>query len=69
MSDLMTSLTSASAAVGLDHMSLMSLKMQKQAEQLVVSLVDQSAQQMKALNQQPATSSGGFKGTQVNITV
>ncbi|MBF0167627.1 MAG: hypothetical protein HQL45_08340 [Alphaproteobacteria bacterium] len=69
MSDLATSLTSAAAGQGRDHMTLMSLKLQSQAEQLVVSLVDQSVQQTKVLNQQSALNAGGHKGTQVNMTV
>ncbi|MBF0270049.1 MAG: hypothetical protein HQL44_15810 [Alphaproteobacteria bacterium] len=69
MSDLVTAAASMASANGQDHITLMGLKMQKQAEQLVVSLIDQGTAQVKALNQQPALSSSGPKGTQVNLSV
>lgn len=69
MSDI-TSSSVLSAANGQESLSVLSLKMQSQAEQQMAGVVAQAVQPQPASSQQqPALQTSGPRGTQVNLLV
>lgn len=71
MSDV-SSASTLNSAVGQQDITLQSLRMQFQSEQMVANLAAQAVQPPQPANQpnqQPALNSSGPKGTQVNLTV